>query len=93
MGGIEALTDRTAQRNATEMHRNPSEPQAETSANIFVCWIALRPRWWPYFFETSLRRKLNFTNSKTLASRCRDRPSRALPLTCPNVNHEENFLK
>ena len=31
--------------------------------------------------------KINFTNSKTW---CRDRPSRALPLTCPNV---KNLLK
>ena len=33
---------------------------------------------------------INFTNSKTLVGRCRDRPSRALPLTCPNV---KNFFK
>ena len=27
------------------------------------------------------------TNSKTLVGRCRDRPQRALPLTCPNVKN------
>ena len=32
-------------------------------------------------------RKIKFTNSKTLVGRCRDRPSRALTLTFPNVNN------
>ena len=32
-------------------------------------------------------RKINFANSKTLVGRCRDRPSRALPVTCPNVRN------
>ena len=35
-------------------------------------------------------RKINLTNSKTLVGwfvGCRDRPQRALPLTCPNVNN------
>ena len=30
------------------------------------------------------------TNSKTLVGRCRDRPSRALPLTFPNVNNRKS---
>ena len=34
-----------------------------------------------------------FTNSKTLVGGCRDRPRRALPLTCPNVKTTLNFKK
>ena len=30
---------------------------------------------------------MNITHSKTLVGGCRDRPSRALPLTCPNVKN------
>ena len=32
-------------------------------------------------------RKINFANSKTLVGRCRDQPSRAIPLTCPNAKN------
>ena len=32
-------------------------------------------------------RKINFTNTKTLVGWCRDRPWRALLLTCPNVKN------
>ena len=35
-------------------------------------------------------RKINFANSKTLVGRCRDRPQRAFPLTCPNVMNLKN---
>ena len=36
-------------------------------------------------------RKSNFTNSKTLVGR--DRPSRAFPVTCPNVNNSRRKIK
>ena len=32
-------------------------------------------------------RKMNFTNSKTLVGQCRDPPSSASPLTCPNIKN------
>ena len=38
-------------------------------------------------------RKINFTTSKTLVGWCRDGPSRALPLTCPNVKDFEKKKK
>ena len=45
MGGIEALTDRTAQRDVAEMHRNPFEPQAElldcTSPSLVAVFLRL----------------------------------------------------
>ena len=34
-------------------------------------------------------RKINFTNSNTLVGWCRDRPSRALPQTCPNAKNRQ----
>ena len=38
-------------------------------------------------------RKINFRKSKTLVGRRRDRRSRTLPLTCPNVNDNKNQKK
>ena len=38
-------------------------------------------------------RGINFTSSKTLVGRCRDRPKRALLLTCPNVKNLEKQNK
>ena len=43
------------------------------------------------FIATFRGRKIDSKNSKTLVGRCRDRPLRALPLTCPNaINPEKN---
>ena len=46
-----------------------------------------------FFFFAFWGRKINFANSKTLVGRCRDRQSRALPLTCPNVKNLVFFRK